>query len=186
LLPVLLITVIATALGGLFARDLYDPAPPSVPAAVQPPPTDVPLHEQPGSPEVGGTTEAAAHPLYGVLRPVLQAIFDAINAKDFQAWAKHVTQERLDTTPEKDWQNDYESSRDGSILVYRIEASGDGTAKVLMRFVSTQDPEKAPPTMPSKCIEWNVVWAFERSDGQWRLSGGISGKTPNLAPCPGA
>jgi hypothetical protein len=185
LLPVLLITVIATALGALVARSLYDEPPPQPPAAVEPSPTAAPLSEQPGSAEVRGTADATVHPLYNTLRSLLQRYFDAINKKDFDSWASTVTAERLRTMPEERWRTDYRSTRDGSIVMYRIEATGDDTARVLLRFTSIQNEDDAPPELRVPCINWNVVWLFAKDRNEWKLAAGETSREPQHERCPG-
>jgi hypothetical protein len=183
LLPVLLITVIATALGALVARGLYTDPDPTTPAAVEPSPSAVPLSEQPGPPDVQGTADATTHPLYNTLRPVLQKIFDAINTKDFESWLETATAQRRAQTPEATWRDDYSTTRDGSIVLYRIEA-GDRTASVLLTFTSVQDAEKGPPELKAPCINWNVVWAFAEEKGQWKLAAGSASRNPIHERCP--
>lgn len=183
LLPVLLITVIATALGGLLARELYAEPEPERAEPVLPTRSAVPETGQPGPSTVQGTTDAVAHPLYGTVRGVLQSYFDAINLKDYRKWSGTVTPDRLKTQPEEQWRLQYRSTRDGSIVVYRIEAGADDTAKVLLSFRSTQDVADAPPELPVGCIQWNVVWSFERARGAWKLGAGPASATPQHEEC---
>jgi hypothetical protein len=180
LLPVLLITVIATAVGGLLARDLYTVAP-SPPAVVAP--STVPSGEQPGPAVVQGTGDAVAHPLYATLQPVLQRYFEAINAKDYSQWASVVTSERQANQPEGTWRKDFRTTRDGNIVMHRIEARGGGVARVLLTFTSTQDVADAPGELPSACIHWNVVWAFATEDGEWKLAAGPAAAVPQHEAC---
>jgi hypothetical protein len=183
LLPVLLITVIATALGALVARSLYADQPPAPPAAVEPSSSSVPPSEQPGPAEVKGTADATAHPLYTALQPLLQRNFDAINARDYPAWAATVTKTRQEAQPRDRWEWEYSTTKDGSIVIYRIEASGDGTARVLLQFTSTQTVEHAPEELPEKCIHWNVVWGFSKEKGEWKLAAGSTSASPQHEPC---
>ncbi|MFL6123059.1 hypothetical protein [Actinophytocola sp.] len=183
LLPVLLITVIATALGALVARSVYADQP-LPPAAVRPSTSSVPPSEQPGPPAVQGYADATAHPLYNTLHGLLQRYFDAINTKDYAAWSATVTTARRQAQPEEDWRTAYKTTRDGSITVYRIETAGADAAQVLLHFTSTQDPQDGPPEMPVGCIEWNVVWAFAKEKGEWRLAIGPSSASPQHTPCP--
>lgn len=183
LLPVLLITVIATALGALVARGVYTDPPPTLPPVVQPSSSSVPREEQPGPAAVQGTADATAHPLYRTLQPLLQTYFDAINEKDYARWAGTVTEERLAQQSEDKWHADYRTTRDGSIVMYRIEARGNGTARVLLRFTSTQEVEASPPELPAPCIHWNVVWAFARDRGEWKLAAGPTSATPKHEEC---
>lgn len=180
----LLVTVIATALGALVARSVYADQGSVPPPAIEPSQTSMPASEQPGSPEVKGTADATTHPLYRTLQPLLQRYFDAINTKDYAAWAGIVTAERRDTQPEEVWRTAYRSSRDGSIVLYRIEAGGDGAASVLLRFTSTQDAADAPPELPVGCIQWNVVWGFAKERGEWRLALGTTSAAPQHDACP--
>ena len=179
----LLITVIATALGALVARSLYADPPPQTPAAVGPSQTSVPSSEQPGSSEVRGLADATTHPLYNTLRGQLQKLFDAINKKDFKGYADTVTAERLAQTPEEQWLDSYSTTRDGSIVMYRIEAD-DRSARVLLKFTSTQDPAKAPTEMPYECLNWNVVYGFAKERGEWKLTAGLTASTPTVERCP--
>jgi hypothetical protein len=180
--PVLLITVIATALGALVARSLYA-KPPAPPTAIEPSQSSVPMDEQPGSSEVQGTADATAHPLYNTLRPLLQQYFDAINTKDFESWTEVVTAERVEQTKVDKWYDDYRTTHDGSIVIYRIEASGDGNAQVMLQFVSVQDPKNAPSEFPERCIRWNLVWPFAKERGKWKLAAGVASATPQHEAC---
>lgn len=183
LLPVLLITVIATALGALVTRDLYADQEPVPPAVVQPSPSSVPPNEQPGPATVQATADAAGHPLFTALQGLLQSYFDAINIKDYDRWVATVTEQRRATQPRAVWNKDYRSTTDGSIVMYRIEASGDGTARVLLQFTSVQDVNDAPPELPVRCIHWNVVWAFSSERGAWKLSAGPTSSSPQHEAC---
>lgn len=179
----LLITVIATALGALVTRDLYAEQEPLPPATAQPPSSEVPPSEQPGPPDVRGLPDATTHPLFRTLQSLLQRYFDAVNAKDYDQWSTTVTARRLKETPREVWMTDYATTRDGNIIVYRIETLGDDTARVLLRFTSTQDPEDAPPELPVSCIRWDLVWAFERERGEWLLAAGSTSKSPQHQAC---
>jgi hypothetical protein len=183
LLPVLLITVIATATGALVARSLYQDQPPAQPAAVEPSPSSVAPNEQPGSPKVQGTADATAHPLFNTLQPLLQRYFDAINAKNYKDWSETVTSDRIEETPEEIWYRDYRTTRDGNIIVYRIETGGDDTARVLLQFTSTQDPKDAPQELPEACIRWNLVWPFAKEGGEWKLAAGETSSSPQHEAC---
>jgi hypothetical protein len=184
LLPVLLITVIATALGGLLARDLYsEPSSPSPTTVVVTSPSAGPPEEQPGPATVRGTVDAVAHPLYETLRELLQTYFEAVNTKDYARWSSVVTYERQRRQPEQMWQNEYGTTKDGNIVMHRVEARGDGTARVLLTFTSTQAIDDAPEELPEPCIHWNVVWAFSTEDGDWKLTTGLTSVTPQHEAC---
>ncbi|HWM04385.1 MAG TPA: hypothetical protein VNP92_18775 [Actinophytocola sp.] len=183
LLPVLLITVIATAVGGLFARTLYEDQETAAPPEVLPSQTAVPPDEQPGSRTVRGTRDAATHPLYGTVHGLLQRYFDAINDRDYGAWQGTVTGERVERQPEQKWRRDYRTTKDGNIVIYRIELGDQDSAVVLMRFTSTQRPEDAPQELPVGCIHWNVVFPLVLDDGEWRLATGPASASPQHERC---
>lgn len=183
LLPVLLITVIATALGALVARSVYAEQPPPTPTAIVPSTSSVPPDEQPGPADVQGTTDATTHPLFATLQPLLQHYFDAINAKDYASWKEVVSSDRIKETDEKTFQNDYRTTRDGTIVIYRIEARGDGNALVMLQFASTQDRADAPPNFPEPCIRWNLVWPFTQQRGVWKLAAGTTSASPQYEKC---
>lgn len=183
LLPVLLIAVIATALGGLLARDLYADPDPQTPAPVLPTQSSIPPSAQPGPATVEGTVDAVAHPLHETVRTLLQTYFDAINTKDYAAWSRTVTRERQEDASEKKWLNDYQTTRDGSIVIYRIEMAAQDTARVLMTFTSTQDIQDAPQELPVDCIHWNVVFALTVERGDWKLASGPTSASPQHEEC---
>jgi hypothetical protein len=184
LLPVLLITVIATAVGGLLARNVYDEEPAAAePPAVIPSETSVAPSEQPGPPNVKGTPDATQHPLYQSVRDLLQVYFDSINDKDYAAWQGTVTPERIARQPEEKWRADYRSTRDGSPVIYRIEVAGDDTATVLLTFVSVQDEADAPKELPSECIRWNVVFPLALQPEGWKIDSSSASASPQYERC---
>lgn len=178
----LLLAVIATAVGGLLARQVYEKPVATVPSVVQPP-SSVPEADQPGSSTVIGTDEAVRHPLYKDIRSVLQTNFDAINANDYDLWRQVVTDERAETMSRELWHTDFATSRDGTIVIYRIEVRGEAEAVVLLKFTSTQAPEKAPSELPVGCILWNVVYPMVEEDGEWKLGTGKTSSTPLHEAC---
>jgi hypothetical protein len=181
-LPVVLIAMIATVSAGIVARQLYfDPG--TAPAAVLPSENQVPSAEQPGPSTVEATKDAAEHPLYDDLRGVLQTYFDSINAKDYDLWRTVVTAHRIKEEPEKKWRSDFESSRDGTIVIWRIETGANDSARVLLSFTSTQNIDHAPIELPVGCVRWRLIWAFAVEDGNWKLDVGPSNLTPQHNGC---
>lgn len=183
LVPVLLITVIVTAVAGLVARNLYEDPAPATPEAVLPSASAVPPAEQPGPTEVQGTPDATAHPLFTTIRDVLQTHFDAVNARDYQRWQTVVTRKRILNEPEEEWRTSYRSTKDGSIVIYRMELAERDTIRVLMTFTSTQDPRDAPPELPVPCIHWNVVFPLVQEDDGWKLDTGSTAASPQHEAC---
>jgi hypothetical protein len=120
------------------------------PAAATPPP--------PGGGVGPGTVELSpdsrAHPLGEVVREQLQAHYDAINERDYEAWRASVVPARAAALPEPAFRAVYASTRDGSIRVDRIDELPDGVL-VRVRFVSTQDVAQAPSAVPAARICWH-------------------------------
>jgi len=184
LIPVLVVVITLTAVGALIARDRYqEPEQPPQETAVLPTTSSVPSSAQPGSPTVVGTEDATAHPLYKQARALLQTFFDAINARDYDKWLSVVTRGRADQQPETDWLQSYRSSHDGSIVIYRVELGGAGTARVMLSFVSTQDKKDAPPELPVPCIRWHVVFPLTSENGKWLVDSGATGSSPQHEKC---
>ncbi|HEU5471389.1 MAG TPA: hypothetical protein VFV67_12105 [Actinophytocola sp.] len=177
-LPVVLIAMIATVSVGIVARQLYFEPEPLPPAAVLPSESEIPDSAQPGDPTVAPVEDAAQHPLYPEVRATLQTYFDAINAKDYDRWRRAVTRRFAAEYGRDQWRDDYRSTRDGSIVVWRIETGLPGTARVLISFTSTQDPRDGTHELPdADCVRWRLVYAFLYEDDVWRLDKGLLGST---------
>lgn len=175
LLPVLLITVLATAAGALAARSVYavdqrpiDRSAPTTTPGPTPGATPSPS-KQPGSPTVGGSADAVEHPLYGTVRQLMQRYFNAINSRNYAAWRTTVVEQRIKDNPEEKWRRDFQSTKDGSIVVNRIELGQRDTAVVLMTFTSTQDPADAPKDLPVGCLRWSIVFPLVHRDDGWKI-----------------
>ena len=180
----LLITVIATAVGGLLARTYYAGQDTDPPAAVIPSQTSVPPSERPGPKQVGGTQDATDHPLYKTVRDLLQRYFDSINGRNYDKWLATVTADRAQLQPEPAWRTAYRSTEDGSAVIYRIElGDDDDTARVLLTFVSTQDEADAPSELPSDCIQWSVVFPLIQEQDGWKLDASPAGSSPQHERC---
>ncbi|MCE6997780.1 hypothetical protein LZG04_23700 [Saccharothrix sp. S26] len=187
LLPAVLLVAAATAGVGVLAREVYQrplvAQGDQVAAPGSGPSSSVPRSAQPGPGTVQLSVDAAQHPDGQRVREVLQQFFDAINAHDYEQWAKTVTAHRVGQTPRTRWLSDYESSRDGSILVHRIESVTPERLRVLMTFTSTQDVAKAPAELQSDCIHWRVVYPLQVERGVLRVDLGTEGSTSQFTPC---
>lgn len=179
----LLITVIATAVGALLARTWYEDPGPQAPPAVIPSPSVSPS-EPPGPRAVKGTLDATGHPLFGTVRELLQRYFDAINNKDYAAWQGTVIEERAERQPRDRWLRDFRTTRDGNAVIYRIEMSENDTARVLLTFTSVQDPADAPRELPAACINWSVVFPIVLVGDGWKLDASPAGASPQHERCP--
>lgn len=121
--------------------------------------------------------------MHDAVLSLLQAYFDAINAKNYDAWRDTVTSQRLASTSRAEWLHNYHTTRDGSIVVYRIESGGVAALRVLLSFVSTQDPGAAPPDFPHTCIRWRVVFPLTLEGAGWKLDAGPTGASPQHDAC---
>lgn len=187
LLPVVLVVAAATAGVGVLAREVYQrPAQAPVDQIAVPSAGSagrVPRSAQPGSGTVQLSIDASQHPDDQRVRDVLQQFFDAINTLDYDQWSRTVTASRVSQTPKSRWLSDYESSRDGTIVVHRIESVTPTRLRVLMTFTSTQDVAKAPAELQADCIHWRVVYPLQEERGTLRVDLGTEGSTSQFTPC---
>lgn len=183
-MPVLIVVVSVTVGVGLLVRELY-----RIPAAEQGPlesrqaAASVSPARQPGPATVELTADAAAHPDGDEVRRLLQAHFDAINSRNYDLWTTTVVSERIEAQPRREWLSSYRSTRDGSVVVRRIEAAALGRLNVLVGFVSTQDVADAPPDLPEPCIRWQLTLPVSRAEGPLKLATVPAGTTPERSAC---
>ena len=182
ILPVVLVAVIITAAAGLVARAVYTRPVEEASAAVVAPNKNPPA-EQPGDATVTAVTDAASHPLYEPVRALLQTIFDSINSRNYDRWRAVVNPGRAKNEPQDKWLANYRSTKDGSIVVRRIESGPAGAARVLLSFTSLQDPNDAPAELPERCIQWRVIWPIAFLDGAWKLDVGTTGSAAQHDKC---
>ena len=171
--------------GGLLARELYR-APDQRPDTMLglPSSTARPLAQQPGPGRVELTPDAALHPQHEVIQQLLQTYFDAINNLDYDQWKTTVTKTRIQAKPRADWLKDYASTKDGSILVYRIDALTDQELRVLIGFTSVQDPSKAPDELPdASCVQWRLALPLTQEAGRWKVDTVAGYTTPEVTRC---
>jgi hypothetical protein len=172
-LPAIVLVVLACGLvAGLGIRELTVGT-----AAVAPPSatttTTVTSGPPPGPATVELSQDTTTHPDANRIHDLLQRHFNAINNRDYAVWASTVVKSRVKEMPEELWQRDYRTSRDGSIVVSRIEPSPDGVV-VLLSFTSTQDAEHAPANLPgSRCTRWWVSYRVVTEHDQPRIDAGI-------------
>ena len=174
--------------GGLLVRDVYQrPATVSSDGASSSvssqPPTSVPRSAQPGDRTVRLSADANLHPDGERVRGLLQRYFDAINARDYEAWSGAVTSEFSLRLREPQWAANYQTTSDGTVLVQRIDASSTERLRVMVGFVSVQDVTKAPAELPVECIRWHVVYPMREEDGTLRVDIGPENYTPQFEAC---
>nr|BFE54480.1 hypothetical protein GCM10017745_79070 [Saccharothrix mutabilis subsp. capreolus] len=185
LLPTVLVVAALTAGAGVLAREAYRRPVQAVGDQIALPTasSSVPRSAQPGPPTVQLSIDAALHPDGQRVRELLQRYFDAINAHDYEAWAKTVTADRVNRTPRIRWESDYESSKDGTIQVHRVETVTAGRLRVMMTFISTQDVAKAPAELQADCIRWRVVYPLQEEAGSLRVDLGTEGSSSQFTAC---
>ena len=183
LIPIVLVVAAFTVAATLVTRDHYREPEALPPAPVAPTNTSVPADARPGDSIVRPLLDASAHPMYETVRTVLQGYFDAINNRDYSRWQATVTKDRISSQPEQVWRHAYQTTRDGSVVVYRIESGPPERARVLMSFISVQDPADAPPELPEDCIQWHVVFALTVEGGVWKVDTGPTALAPQHEAC---
>ncbi|MFD2469792.1 hypothetical protein [Amycolatopsis silviterrae] len=173
LIPVLVVVLSITVAGGLLARELYrrpeSPQPADGEAMSSPVTTSGGLPDKSGAVHVGVTPDAESHPQDEAVRTVLQAYFEALNKKDYDAWTETVSEARRSRTPESDWHRNFQSTKDVDILLYRIEPGAQGTLRALVGFTSTQSIKEAPVDFPHECIRWRLVLPMKYEHGSYRI-----------------
>ncbi|MFD2418567.1 hypothetical protein [Amycolatopsis pigmentata] len=184
LLPVLVVVISLMVGGGLVAREFYQ-RPQGVSTAMTVPPGagDVAPDAEPGPATVRLTPDAAAHPQHEAVRALMQTYFDAINRGDYDAWRTTVTRVKIAAQPRPDWQANYRSTRDGSIVIYRIDPSPGNGLNVLIGFTSVQDPSAAPPELRAGCLRWRLVFPLTLESGRWKLDSGPQASTLEVSQC---
>ncbi len=128
----------------------------------------------------GGTVlmsaDAREHPAAELVRAQLQAYFDAINGRDYEAWAATVVPQRVRALPEEEWQASYSSTQDGTIRIDRIDDIEGARVLARVRFVSTQDLDAAPPDLQARRICWYASYPMSGVPPVLELTGGESSR----------
>ncbi|GDY30444.1 hypothetical protein GTS_20770 [Gandjariella thermophila] len=185
LVPVVLLVVLASAGAGLLARQVYQrPAAEPVPMVGPTSVSSMPATEQPGDPVVRLTADAAAHPDRDPVRELFQRFFDATNQHNYNQWRSTISPFGLNwIDSESSWLAKNESTRDGSIVVQRIDPAPGGNLRVLVSFMSTQDPKKAPENLRESCIRWHLVYSLVRASGGFKIDFAREQSTTQMEKC---
>ncbi|WIX78694.1 hypothetical protein QRX50_46410 [Amycolatopsis carbonis] len=184
LVPVLVVVLSITVGGGLLARELYRrPVVDAADPIALTTPTPVDKDDQPGPGDVKVTEDGARHPDYDAVRAVLQDYFDGINHHDYDQWARSVSKARIAENPRTTWTNDYRSTKDGSILLYRIEPGAGTSLRVLVGFTSTQSSHEAPEGLKEGCIRWRLVLPMIFEGGGYKIDTVTAGTLPEQEKC---
>lgn len=179
LLPGLALLVVLVGVGAGFGVRQLAADPAGSPAPVTTVSNPRPSGPPPGPGIVQLSQDAQAHPDADAIRSLLQRHFDAINNKDYAAWASTVVARRSSEMPRSMWQSDYGSTRDGSILVHRVEPSQLGPV-AMVSFTSTQNADKGPSNLNgSRCTRWWVSYRMVIEGGLLRIDAGVRHSTLN-------
>jgi hypothetical protein len=109
-----------------------------------------------GSTSLEVSADAWAHSSSQAVQDVLSRYFEAINQKNYAAWAATVTPALAAEQPEAAWRQGYRSTQDGTIRLSRIDEVAPGRLVALVSFVSAQRPEDAPNRLNLAQICWRV------------------------------
>lgn len=170
-------TVSAMAIGTSYRDGASTPSTPSAGAS------STTRSTGPTGPSSDATVEMAPaaqqHPRSAEVRALLQSYFDAINARDYAAWAVTVTTEQSEARPRAEWQQSYSTTTDSSIKALDID---DDPLRVRLWFTSEQNPQFAPDDMPVDCINWDVTYLLVDQNGGLVIAG-LDGSTTSKATC---
>lgn len=164
-MPLTVLVLIGAVGGGLVLQRAFPAQPrtagqPGSPA-VQQSPSDIA--------EISFTPDAQAHPDSARIHWTLQLHFNAINMRQYETWKNTVVEERQQQLPEDEWQKAYASTRDAAIKVHRIEPGPDDSLRLLLSFVSIQNPADAPAGLHSPCVRWRAVYPLVLDRGAFRV-----------------
>lgn len=141
--------------------------------------TPQPTSSVPGGVEVDLSAEAQSSPHAAAVQNLLSRYFAAINAHDFSAWADTVTPAQSAAVDQQSWEQAYRTTVDSNVYVSDI--TDDAPMSVRIQFVSKQDPELAPTSLPVGCINWDVIYSLSMVGDELRV--GTSTRDPYLVAC---
>ncbi|KGI79770.1 hypothetical protein IL38_21465 [Actinopolyspora erythraea] len=171
--PLTVVALLGAVAGGFFARHLYavmDEASEPLPESSTVP---SPVPEPPGLESVMLSEAAQRHPDSKAVRDLLQRHFDAINESHYPKWRTTVVRAKRINQPLAQWLQEYRTTEDGTIEVHRIAPGPGRTLRVVMSFISTQDQDHAPKSVPAECLRWRVVYRIVPEGEQLRLGQGL-------------
>ncbi|HEX4700687.1 MAG TPA: hypothetical protein VH352_01035 [Pseudonocardiaceae bacterium] len=183
--PVLGLVAVTVAVSALITHNLYH-QPTATPApVVAPTGTSVPGRGEPGLSTVMFAPDVATYPQHTQLLSVLQTYFNAINDKKYDEFVSVVTPALAAEQTKALFAQGYQSTRDGSIFVYRVDTAPHNGLRVLTSFTSTQALNDAPINFQHTCIRWQVVLplAWDPEVKQWEIDAGITGSSPQTQVC---
>jgi hypothetical protein len=179
------VVVVATAVAALLVHGVYQRSAAAAPLVVSTGSSSVPRSAEPGSSVVTVTPDVLRFSGHTEVQQLFQTYFSAINAKRYDQWLSVVTPDLADEEPQAQFLSGYKSTRDGSILVYRVDSAPRNGLRVLLSFHSVQDVADAPPKFPFACVAWQVVspLSWDPDDNQWKIDAGATGAAPQGKAC---
>ncbi|MER7082674.1 hypothetical protein [Saccharopolyspora kobensis] len=177
-LPVSIVVLLAGAGGGVVLAENFYRGPERSGSTKFQPTDEVVSVTSPGG--VDYTRGAAGHPDQQAVMVLLDNHFRSINDRDYDLWKSTVVESKWDELPEAKWNQAYGTTEDLDMKVHRIDPGPDGSLLAMLTFKSHQSPEDAPPDMPYRCLEWNLVYPMVITDSGRSLRLDTS-KLPNSA-----
>lgn len=115
------------------------------------------------------TPDALAHPDAAKIQWTLQLHFNAINMRQYETWKNTVVVQLQQRMPEDEWHRAYSTTRDAAIKVQRIEPGPGNSLRLLLTFISTQNPNDAPGGLNASCVRWRSVYPLVLESGAFRV-----------------
>lgn len=162
--PIAILVLLAASAAGVASREIYAGSEPTRSGQL----LTLPVSPEGGSRVVAMSEGVLEHPNYNAVRSVLQNHFDSINDGNYARWQTTVVEQREQELPQDEWMASYASTRDRDIRVLRLEPGPDDSLRVLISFISLQDPDEAPDGI-SDCLRWRVVYPLVLESGQLLL-----------------
>ena len=175
--PIAVLVLLAAGAGGVAAQRFYpgDPVPISLPG--------IPAEENSEFATIELTPDAQAHPDHEDVSWTLRMHFNAINTRRYETWKATVVAAKQQQLPEDKWLEEYSTTRDAAIKVHRIEPGPKDSLRILMTFVSTQNPDDAPAGLKASCLRWRVVYPMVVDSGAFRLDTSSLPGSALAVPC---
>ncbi|MFR9729446.1 hypothetical protein ACL03H_09470 [Saccharopolyspora sp. MS10] len=175
--PIAVLVLLAAGAGGVVAQRFYgsEPVPTSVPG--------IAMEQNSELADIEFTPDAQAHPDHADVRWTLQMHFNAINMRRYETWKATVVAAKQQQLPEDKWLEEYSTTRDAAVKVHRIEPGPKDSLRILMTFVSTQNPNDAPTGMRASCLRWRVVYPMVVDSGAFRLDTSSLPGSALAVPC---
>ncbi len=129
----------------------------------------LPAPGQAGSAVVELSADARAYPGAAAVRALLHTYFDAVNSRDYPRWATTVVPDLAARQPETTWASDLAGTRDGTILVSRIEEADAGGGLLVLVSFATVAPVQNAADLPAGRSCWNASYSLVQEDGSLRL-----------------